>query len=763
MTARLAGTTGQTGRPTGDDDQPVIVRASPAFPIRSSKLRPIVPRLGAVDRQALLDRLQASRASVITVIAPAGYGKTTLLAQVANASPVPVAWLSADDSDNDPAALCTYLVAALDRVEPVEARVFAALGSNRPPSALLTQVLVAMEATVNPVTLVIDQLESVSNPECLDLVERIASRLPDGVRLIVSSRMRPRLPVARLRVEGRLLEIGVQDLALDVDGANELFVATGIGRTLTQVRELVERTEGWPAGLYLAALAMQVGAPQDERARRLRGDSRFLGDYLRAEVLDRLSADEATFLTRTSILESLSGPLCDATLDERGSSARLAVIEDRNLLVVPLDDRRDSYRFHRLFGELLRSELHRREPDLVPRLHARAAVWYQDNGQPEAALRHAQDAKDVDRAARLLEELVQPVWASGRAGTVLRWLEWLADQHVLDRYPALAVHGALMYALLGQPAHAEAWTAAAERSQVTARLPDGSSVESMLAYLRAFLCRDGVAAMRTDSIVSFEGMGASSRYRASMLFNEGMSHLVEGDPDRGEPVLQRSFDAAEAIASAPLAAMALSQLSTIAGDRDDWEEATELGNRALALVAGGSFDEYWSSAPVFAWGARIALHAGRVDLAQSRLVRAARLRPLLTYALPVMSVVTLLDMARVYAALSDTAGASTVLRQARGILQQRPDLGLLGGRAEDLRIELTSAAEALAGGSSLTAAELRLAPLLATRLTLQEIGDRLYIARSTAKTHAVSIYRKLGVSTRREAVDKLCELRLIVL
>jgi LuxR family maltose regulon positive regulatory protein len=354
------------------------------------------------------------------------------------------------------------------------------------------------------------------------------------------------------------------------------------------------------------------------------------------------------------------------------------------------------------------------------------------------------------------------VWASGRAETVLRWLEWLAAERALDRFPALAVHGALMYALLGRPAQAEAWTAAAERSRVTAPLPDGSSIESMLAYLRAFLCRDGVAAMRTDSMTSFAGLSASSPYRASMLFNEGVSHLLEGDPDRAEPVLQRAFDAAEAIGSAPLAAMALSQLGTIAGDRDDWQEATELGDRALTLLAGGSFDEYWSSAPVFAWGARIALHAGRIDLAQSRLARAARLRPLLTYALPVMSVVTLLDMARVYAALSDTAGASTVLRQARGILQQRPALGVLANRADDLRVELTSAAETLAGGSSLTAAELRLVPLLATRLTLQEIGDRLYIARSTAKTHAVSIYRKLGVSTRREAVDRLQELRLIV-
>ena len=213
-----------------------------------------------------------------------------------------------------------------------------------------------------PVTIVIDQIDSLTNPESLAFLEEVATRLPDDVRLVLASRVEPRLPMARLRVEGRLLELGAQDLALDLDEATGLLVAAGIDIDGLDVQDLVDRTEGWPAGLFLAALAMQVAPSRDDAAVALRGDSRYLGDYLRAEVLDRVSPEVSAFLVRTSILDRLSGPLCDATLDAGGSSDRLDAMERRKLLIVPLDDRHEWYRYHRLFGELLRTELHRREP-----------------------------------------------------------------------------------------------------------------------------------------------------------------------------------------------------------------------------------------------------------------------------------------------------------------------------------------------------------------------------------------------------------------
>ena len=213
-----------------------------------------------------------------------------------------------------------------------------------------------------------------------------------------------------------------------------------------------------------------------------------MGDYLRSELLDRVSGSEVSFLTRTAVLDRMCGSLCDAILGATASGRVLEQMESRNLLVVPLDRRREWYRYHHLFRELLQAELRRREPDLVRDLHSRAAEWYEANAMPEAAIEHAQAAGDNDRVARLVLELAQPVWAGGRVETVLRWMEWLRDATSAEHYGAIAVHGSLIFALLGQPSAAERWAAAAERVSSAGTLPDGSTMESTLAYLRAILC-----------------------------------------------------------------------------------------------------------------------------------------------------------------------------------------------------------------------------------------------------------------------------------
>ena len=260
-----------------------------------------------------------------------------------------------------------------------------------------------------------------------------------------------------------------------------------------------------------------------------------MGDYLRSELLNRISAAEASFLTRTSVLDKMCGSLCDAILGENGSAAVLEQMEARNLLVVPLDRRREWYRYHHLLRGLLQAELRRREPDLVQDLHFRAAAWFEANAMPEAAIGHAQAAGDYDRVARLILELQQPVWAGGRVETVLRWMEWIRDITSAEHYGAIAAHGSLIYALLGQPSEAERWAAAAERASPAGILPDGSTVEATLAYLRAILCRSGIGAMRRDARIAWEGLSPASPYRATMLYTEGISYLLEGDPAGPSP------------------------------------------------------------------------------------------------------------------------------------------------------------------------------------------------------------------------------------
>jgi LuxR family transcriptional regulator, maltose regulon positive regulatory protein len=706
-----------------------------------------------------MDRADAP--PVVAVVAPAGYGKTTLLAQWAEHRNPRVGWVSVDDRDNDPAVLLTYVAVAIDRIEPIDPAVFRALAS---PAAAVSgpiQLVAAIAALSGPVSLVLDHVDAVTKPECLDAIAQLALGLPVGSQLAIGSRSAPPLPAARLRAQGGIVEIGIDDLAMGQADATALLLGAGVELADPDVRELVRRTEGWPVGLYLAALAMTAGTPRTPAGVTFSGDQRFMGDYLRSEVLDRASPAEATFLTRTSILDTMTGPLCDATLGSTRSGRALEELEDRNLLVLALDHRREWYRYHHLFRELLASELRRREPEIVPELHLRAAEWLEANGMPEIAIDHAQAAGDADRVARLVLSVANPVWASGRADTVLGWMEWFVKNGLVDRYPGIAVHGALMFALMGLPGETERWAVAAERAPSGGMLDDGNTVEATVAYLRALLGRDGVDAMRRDAQISLTGLSPTSPYRATMLYTEGVSRLLDGALDDADALLVRAYDAATVAGVTPFIPVVLATRGIIAVDRDDWREAASLAEQAGEIMEGRQFDDYWTSALVYAWTARVALHRGDVERGRDHVARAARLRRLLTYALPVVSVQALLEMGRAYVALGDAAGCRAVLRQINDILHQRPHLGSLDRQANELRLRLDTIRAGVPGASSLTMAELRLVPLLQTHLTFREIGDRLYVSRHTVKTQAMSIYRKLGVSSRSEAIARVQDLGLL--
>jgi LuxR family maltose regulon positive regulatory protein len=744
--------------------QRISGRARPAprlgFELPPSKFEPPLSRPGIVGRKDLVDRLAVTRAPVISVVAPPGYGKTTLLAQWAERIRPRVAWVSCDDGDNDPVVLLSAIALAVDRVEPVDPAIFPALASSGAPITAVPRLMSALGWARHPVTVVLDHAEAVTSKQCRSTIAEFALRLPAGWQLALASRTQVPVPTARLRAQGGIFEVTAEDLAMGPPEAAALLKGAGVDVGEAGLHDLVDRTEGWPAGLYIAALALNSGTPRSPAQFTFAGDDIFMGDYLRSELLDRVSASEAAFLTRTSVLARMSGPLCDAVLGEPGTGRVLERMADRNLLVVPLDRRREWYRYHHLLRELLHSELRRREPDLVPDLHFRAAAWFEANAMPEAAIEHAHLAGDYDRVARLILQLQQPVWASGRGETVLRWTEWLRDVTSAEHYGAIAVHGSLMFALLGQPAEAERWAASAERASPAGILPDGSTMEGTLAYLRAILCRDGVAQMRRDARIAFGGLSPASPYRATMLYTEGVSHLLEGDPDRADPLLARAVEVASGAGPSPLVALILAEQCGVAAERDRWAEVTALAGRAVTIVADGRLDDYWTSALVYAWAARAALHEGNIAQARFYLGRASRLRPLLSYALPVVSVQALLVMAQSYLTLADHGGATAVLDQARDILRQRPDLGTLPAQTGQLAATLATVRADTDGLSSLTAAEMRVLPLLSTHLSFREIGERLFISAHTVRTQAYSAYRKLGVSSRSAAVERARELGL---
>ncbi len=734
-----------------------------SFDLAESKLHAPAIRRGVVARTPLLRRLaNTDSTAVVSVVAPAGYGKTTFLAQWAEDKKPQLAWVSIDDRDNDPVVLLSYIAVALDRIEAIDPRVFRALASSGASTSREGPrwLLAAMAKMRRPGALVIDNLEAVTNSESLDAIAALALGLPVGWRLAIGSRAPLPLPIPRLRAQGSIVEVGVDDLAMGKAEARSLLIGAGVELPEPDLEVLVEQTEGWPAGLYLAALAINAGGAQVDVARTFTGDDRFMGDYLRTEFLDRVSEADVSFLIRSSILERLSGPLCDATVGRKGTAQLLDRLERHNLLVTPLDHRGEWYRYHHLFRELLHTELRHREPEIIPALHGRAAEWYEVNRFPEAAIEHAQAAGDTDTVARLVLQICHSVMASGRTDTVRRWFEWFETNDLIQQYPGIAVTGALQFAIDGQPAATERWADAAEATSATGVLSDGNTIEGMLGFLRANLCRGGIEAMRRDAQRAQRALGPDSAYRYNMIQVEGLSHLLEGDVDRADRFLARAADEATRVNVPPVLALVLADRGCAAIERDDWAAATTFADQALAIVRGGQFDAYWTSALVYGWTARVAAQRGDLTQGRQLLARAARLRPLLTYALPVESARALLEMARAYIALADPGGARAVLNQANDIFRQRPDLGNLPERADELLAKVeTIQAEAL-GASSLTTAELRLLPMLSTHLSFPQIGERLFISRHTVKTQATSIYRKLGVSSRNEAIDRMHELGL---
>jgi len=723
------------------------------FDLDEARLLAPIARPGSVSRTALVNRLRVSSLPpVVTLLAPAGYGKTTLLAQWAGRDGRCFAWVSMDEDDDDPLLLLRYVAAALWRAGRIDSSVLDAVGSTGRSSGRVVRLLTsALLSIVDPLVLVLDNVHLARSRQCAEVVAALAEHIPAGSTLVLAGRALPRLPVARLRASGRLLEIGAAELALSRREADLLMRGAGVELAAADVAELTDRTEGWAAGLYLAALSH----PSE-------GD-RFVADYFDFECLSRLSPQDVRFLTRTAVLESMCGPLCDMVLEAKGSARKLQSLERSNLFLVPLDQRRMWYRYHHEFRDFLRTELLRREPELVAALNRRAAAWCEVNGEAEAAISYAHAAGDVDLLARLVGAHALRVWSAGRSATVETWLGWFDDTTGLEKYPAIAVLGAWVHALRGRPAASERLLAVAESVAVEEALPDGSaSVRPWIAVLRAATSSNGVEQMRSDAEVALQELGPASRWRSTALLLRGVAQLLLGDNERAEASMADAAEAAESVGATPSRVVALAEWSMLAAARGDEAGAETLAVQARALVGEHQLDDYLRSAIAFAVSARRELYRGNLERARAELEKAHALAPRLTHALPWYAVQTSLELARAHLALLDVDGAVALLTEADAILRRRPGLGVLAGHARELRAEVDRVAERHQGRTStLTAAELRLLPLLATHLSFREIGEHLHVSRNTVKTQAISVYRKLGVSSRSEAIGRAVQLGLV--
>jgi LuxR family maltose regulon positive regulatory protein len=719
-----------------------------------------------VPRETLISLLEerADSIPIVFLSAGPGWGKTTLLAEWASRSRRPFAWVSVDEHDNDPILLLTYVATALNRLSPLDPAVFDALAT--PGASVEAKVVPRLGAALasidRPVVLALDDLHLLHDRHCLDALAALTRHVPAGSQLTLSARGGPALPPAALRARGLAIDVGPDELRLDTEGAGRLLGGAGVDLPAVELAELADHAEGWPAGLYLAALSIRTRGASVETPAAFAGSDRLVADYLRSELLAHLSLDEARFLTRTAVLERMSGPLCDAVLESSGSAAILESLERTNNFLVPLDRERQWYRYHHLFQELLRAELEHDEPELAPRLLGHAVEWCAANGQLEAALGYAQEAGDVDRAAKLFEMCGPLVYQTGRIATTERWLGWLEAHGAMERNAAVAALGSAVAGTWGRPAEALRLADVFERATYEGSLPDGSaSVDSWRALVRAQLCRRGVAQMRADAEFSVRTLAPGSFNRPNAGLQLAFAVWLGGEDDEADDVFADVAEEGLEMGTLEAAALALAERAAIAAARGAWVEAEESVDRALQITRRSRMEEYPTTTFVYALAARVALHRGAAERAQELLARAQRLRPRLTYSVPFFAVQTRLELARAYLTLADAGGAWTMLREIEPILRRQPDLGRLPAEVEELRASLKTMRAKSPGASTLTAAELHVLPYLATHLTFPEIAERLYLSRHTVKSHAMAIYRKLNVTSRNDTVERAHALGLL--
>lgn len=461
-------------------------------PLLRTKLYVPQTRPNWVPRQRLIERLNEGLQRKVTLIsAPAGFGKTTLVSEW-HASPagreVPLAWLSLDDDDNDPVRFLTYLIAALETL-PAEVGQSTSLGADaqallrsrhRPPlKAVLTTLVNSLTNLPADFALVLDDYHVIMAEPIHEAITFLLDHLPPRMHLVITTRADPPLPLSRLRSQGQLVELRAADLRFTPEEAAVfLHQVMGLSLSTEGIAALAARTEGWIAGLQLAALSMQGHEDVRGFIESFTGTNRYILDYLTEEVLQRQTPNIRSFLLGTCILDQLCGPLCDAVTHRADSQIILSQLDRANLFLVPLDDARKWYRYHRLFGDLLRGYLGDQQPDQVAELHRRASTWYEQSGFVNEAIDHALAVSDFDRAAHLIEQAGLSLVMRSENATLLNWIARLPDDLIRTRpFLSLIYAGALM--TMGKIELASARLAQIDDAQLDAQ------AHGMAAMLRA--------------------------------------------------------------------------------------------------------------------------------------------------------------------------------------------------------------------------------------------------------------------------------------
>ena len=737
----------------------------PALPVIESKL--VLPRVhaGTLRRARLFELLDDVDGAALTVLdAPVGYGKTTLLRSWCAERAEPVIWMTLDGSDDDPGRLWTHLATGVARLgDGLGHRALTRLGVR--PAAVETGVDELMNGLVaygRPATIVLDDLHTVRSETSLRSIEHAIERLPPTVRLVAATRSEPAISLAPLRASRALIEIRARELAFTVDEAHELIAREGIELSGKSLESLVERTEGWPAGLYLAALWLRDFAEPDEGVQAFAGSARQVADYLTAEVLTALDPQTRDFLVRTSVLDRFTPELCDAVVGREDSAAVVAQLARSNMFLVASDARGEWYRYHHLFGELLRLELGSEETHTVRR---RAMAWCRAHGHIEDAIEYAAAGGEAELVAQLLVEHDRELVWGGGVRQFLRWVRWLPSELLIER-PSLPAAGAVAASLLGAPeVEIQRLLTVAERARRERPELWSPYAEAIAEVTRANgLSRGdvGAAVGHARRAVAAARQSGADVLAVGVLAALSQALYFAGDLDEARRLALEAAERPDAPSVPEGYVGSLGLLALIDAERGRSEGAQAWARQAISFARQRFQADSWVASMPHLALALAYVATGRLDEAEREALRGERLRrspqPTVGHAH------ALLMLAQVRIARSRLARAAGDLRRAQRSIAEFRDPGRLPAIAASVERDLMAAR---ANGKEChiveqpSPAELAVLRGLVTGLSRREIGDRLYISLNTVKSHTRELYRKLAATSRNDAVARAEALGLL--
>ena len=730
---------------------PPLAEAKLATPSNRSDATVARPRIAEI-----LDR--ATEAKLVLVAAPAGYGKTTAVNHWCAARSAAVVWVTLDAGDNDATRLWMYVATAVDRVRQglgrAALRRLASDGCEVRPA--IDELANGVRAFADELVIVFDDAEAVSDRECLATLDYVVGRLPANARLILLSRVAPALRLAQLRARGELAELRSSDLAFTTTEALQLLNGReGLGLDRADVATLVERTEGWPAALVLAAIWLRSVDDRHQAVRTFGGQQRLVADYLGQEVLGAIGADVRDFTVKICMLGWFTPSMCDDVLERSGSAALLLELEHTNLFLTRLEHG-DWFRIHPLFAGYAESQLEATSPGAAAGIHRRAAAWLRSRGMADRAVEQALMAGDHALLADVLDENHLAWIRQGRSKTLMRWTETLPEHQLLER-PRLAVAAAVAATLVGQGAIARRrFLRLADQARACHPEPADVYVQALTSMIRSGAVDGDVGRALSEGRRAVElAERAVDEVRVAALAGYAQALYFAGDLDDSWEAASRAIEHPSAERRPLGHAFARSTLALIAVERGRLTLARTHVQRAKASLRSVGSNRSWLGAKAATASACLLAAEGDAAAAERDLSLAEHL--FRDEVACVHHTWVLLLLARVRCRRGRLHGAHASLASARGELAELIDAGRVEALADDVAREIAAEAARASGGELVdrpSTAELAVLRMLETELSAREIADRLHLSPNTVRSHIRALYRKLGVSNRSDAVAR---------